>query len=190
MQSSRDMLKMVENMIDYATVNGSAPSPNPSHIDVPATIARLLDNVAPELSAKGLKIENSVESDLSVQSDAAMLGGVLKQILENAIKYSPPDGTIHIATRDRSGGRLEISIADEGPGFPVDPTGTRIDAFDKRGRTNGVVPGAGVGLALAQTYASAIDGKLRLGNSETGGDEVGLVISQNLTAPRPVAAKA
>lgn len=183
MQSSRDMLKMVENMIDYATVNGSAPSPNPSEIDVPATVGQLLENVVPELAAKDLKVDNNVESGLCVWSDAVMLQGVLKQILENAIKFSPTNGTIHIVTRNRPGGQVEIAISDDGPGFPVDPPGTEIQPFDKRGRANGVIPGVGVGLALAQTYASAIDGKLRLGNSAEGGAEVGLVIRRNLSGP-------
>jgi signal transduction histidine kinase len=187
LKSSRDMLKMVENMIDYASVNSSAPSPRLSDIDVQAPVAQLLGSVASELAEKDLKIDNRVQSGLVVRSDVVMLQGVLKQILENAIKFSPPEGTIHIVTRDRAGGQLEIAISDEGPGFPVDPAGTRIQPFDKRGRANGVIPGVGVGLALAQTYASAIDAKLRLGNGPEGGAEVGVVIGRTL--PQSTAVK-
>ncbi|MGM0896529.1 MAG: sensor histidine kinase [Bacillota bacterium] len=122
----------------------------------------LKDVVAPEVRElmawcreKQLEIELD-GLDITVMSDKKWVRFVLRQILSNAVKYSPEGGTIHISARTDSTGHRILTVQDEGPGIP-DHDLPRI--FDK-GFTGGTGrlhnAATGLGLYLAKTVSDKI----------------------------------
>jgi two-component system sensor histidine kinase KdpD len=93
---------------------------------------------------------------------------ILVTLVENAHKYAPTDTVIELNAR-RSGERIEVTVADRGPGIPLSE---RERAFEPFNRSPGLPPdvgGAGLGLAIARRLAEAQGASLRYESREGGG---------------------
>ena len=103
-----------------------------------------------------------------VHADAQRLGRAISNMLDNACKWSPPDGRVEVSVAD--GG---VTVRDHGPGFPAGDLDKVFDRFwradDARGK-----PGSGLGLAIVQRVAEEHDGNALASNAEDGGAVVSL----------------
>ncbi|HYA61565.1 MAG TPA: ATP-binding protein, partial [Candidatus Sulfotelmatobacter sp.] len=115
--------------------------------------------------AKNITLASSIEPDLPLQADEVLIGRMLLNLLDNAIKYSPSGSKVELACR-REGEQYLISVSDTGPGIPADLQPRIFERFfraDKaRSRSEGDTGGAGLGLAIARWIAEAHHGRLEL----------------------------
>lgn len=112
-------------------------------------------------------IETSYEADaVPVVIDVDRMQQVLTNLLDNAAKMSPPNGTIEVRVW-REGERALVSVTDQGPGLSPE---LRDRVFDKfvRGR-DASVTGTGLGLYISRQILLAHDGTIRVGTSPEGG---------------------
>lgn len=99
--------------------------------------------------------------------DAVLIERVLWNLLENAIKYSPPDSPVELAIR-QADGQLEIAVCDSGPGLPVGDTATLFNVF-QRGQAESDIAGVGLGLSISRTIVAAHEGEISASNRLGGG---------------------
>jgi two-component system sensor histidine kinase KdpD len=105
----------------------------------------------------GRRIETALPEDLPlVPFDAVLLQQVLVNLLENAIKYTPPATTILVGAR-LADGAVEVEVADDGPGLPP---GTEDRVFEKFYRDTRTGRGFGLGLAICQAIVGAHGGRI------------------------------
>jgi two-component system sensor histidine kinase KdpD len=84
--------------------------------------------------------------------DASQMERALANLLQNAIKYSPPGSPIGISARITASNELEFTIDDEGPGIPAEDRERIFEPFfRKRTARQSNVPGHGLGLAICQS---------------------------------------
>jgi signal transduction histidine kinase len=93
-----------------------------------------------------------VAEGLNVAGDRELLGQMVANLLENAMKHSPPDATISLIAARRAG-TAEIEVADNGPGIPAAEHG-RVFARFYRLEHSRSTPGSGLGLSLVQAIAA------------------------------------
>ncbi|HVM74242.1 MAG TPA: ATP-binding protein [Candidatus Saccharimonadales bacterium] len=141
-------------------------------------------------TAKNITLNPSLEPDLPIHADEALLGRMLLNLLDNAIKYSPANTTVELACR-REGDSYAIRIADQGHGIPPELQSRIFERFfraDKsRSRAETERGGAGLGLSIARWIAEAHHGRLEL----TRSDSTGSLFTVTLPAPaKPVGAAA
>jgi signal transduction histidine kinase len=141
----------------------------------PLTLERLaLDEViaavrarfAPTLASHGFTLEVVACAEAIVMVDRALLGVMLDNVLDNAMKYSPDGSQIRIAAEPAARGWL-LSISDRGPGIaPEDRSG----AFGRFNRLNSAadIDGAGLGLAIVSDIAGRLDIAIRLETPDWG----------------------
>lgn len=103
---------------------------------------------------------------LAVEGGREELLTILDNLVSNAIKYSPANGTIRIAA-SQAGEQAVIDIIDAGPGIPAADRERIFEPF-YRGRTTRGVTGVGLGLAIAQQFVLAHRGTLELVDSTSG----------------------
>jgi signal transduction histidine kinase len=125
---------------------------------------------------EGHTIVNNVAPDLIVDADAHLLRLALRQLLDNALKYSPATSTIEIdAARSAGGnanadanGEVQIAVCNSGPAIPEHEQRRIFERF-YRGAQARHVPGTGMGLAIVQQIAQAHGGELTV-SSAPGAD--------------------
>lgn len=99
--------------------------------------------------------------------DAVLIERVLWNLLENAIKYSPPEMPIEIEVRQIDSW-VEISVADSGPGLPPGNIEDLFGVF-RRGESESSIPGVGLGLSIARSITEAHGGTIDADNRRGGG---------------------
>jgi two-component system sensor histidine kinase KdpD len=163
---ARDMSELVSNVLDLMRFDsGHVPLHRQwETLDDLAGIA--LGRVEPRLGTRRVSVE--LPADLPpVYVDAVLFTQVLVNLLENAAKHTP-DGTEVRITGDASDGQVTVVVEDDGPGLPPgDPDG--LFAKFQRGRSEGDVPGAGLGLAICRAIVRAHGGRISAANREGGG---------------------
>ena len=119
-------------------------------------IAEAIHIQTPLAAAKGQRLESDVPPDLPpAWADMELIGQVLQNLVDNAIKFAPPGGAIRVTTRqwtDRDRPTLLVSISDTGPGIP-DEIKNRLFGRFVRGRQKG--HGSGLGLAFCKLAIEA-----------------------------------
>ncbi len=126
-------------------------------------LVELYDAVAEE-AGQGLEAE--IPEHLSMFGDRDMIQQAVANLLDNALKFSPPGRAIRLeAHRDAHG--ISITVADHGPGIP-EADRTRATERFFRGETARSTPGSGLGLALVQAVAVLHGGTLTLEDNEPG----------------------
>ena len=137
--------------------------------------ARAMHAVAERRTVR-IELLRLVEAPL--EGDPDLLGRLLLNLLDNAVKYSPPGGTVVVAM-DRQNGMCHVSITDTGPGIPVEARERVFERFFRveesrtsvsEGETDRV-SGTGLGLAIARLIAEMHAGRLDLVDSRPGRTE-------------------
>lgn len=122
--------------------------------------------------AKNITLAASIEPDLSIHADEELLGRMLLNLLDNAIKYSPRDSTVEVRCR-REGDQYVVAVSDRGPGISPELHSRVFERFfraDKaRSRAEGESAGAGLGLSIARWIAESHHGRLELTRSDSSG---------------------
>ena len=140
--------------------------------DVVDEAARAVQSLARE---RDVRVQLLPLEDSPYDGDADLLGRVLLNLLDNAIKHSPPGGTVTLALT-RTAHEYHVAVTDEGAGIPPEAQSQIFERFfraDKaRSRTSGdATAGAGLGLAIGRWIAEAHGGRLELVKSGANGAE-------------------
>jgi signal transduction histidine kinase len=125
--------------------------------------------------------------------DADLLGRLLLNLLDNAIKHSPDGGVIQVRL-SRRGSEYHVSVTDQGPGIPPESRDRVFERFfradEARARDeNGDTTGAGLGLAIARRIAEMHGGTLDLVDSRTGHTEFRFTVPVPAATPVPAEAE-
>jgi two-component system sensor histidine kinase KdpD len=127
---------------------------------VTATLRKL------ERRLDGHPVLRGVPQSLTVDADRELLGLALRQLLDNALKYSPPTSTIDIHARGN--GTVDIAVHNSGSTIPEHEQARIFERF-YRGSQVRHVPGSGMGLAIVQQIAAAHGGVLTVSTSSDMG---------------------
>jgi signal transduction histidine kinase len=150
----------------------------------PLDLAELIDEaveaVEPLATTKGVRFTTELDGPIPVIGDDGALGRVLRNLFDNAIRFSPEDGVVTIENRSTES-ELRIAVVDEGPGFPKSFVAHAFDRFTQADDARSAPGGAGLGLAIARTLVEAHGGSIEI-VSRQGGD---VTIHLPPTSPAP-----
>ena len=120
-------------------------------------LAELYGAVAEE---RGLVLELQLGRPLQLRGDRDLIQQAIANLLDNALKFSPPGGTVRLSA-ERVAGTLKLAVADSGPGIPQGDVERAADRFF-RGESARNTPGFGLGLTLVRAVAQLHGGTLAL----------------------------
>lgn len=175
---ARRTARLVDNLLEMAKLESGRVALRKDWQSVEELAGGALAALAPSLTGRDVAIDVAADVPL-VSCDAVLVERVLVNLVENAVKYSPPGSPIRVAAV-RAGDRVEVSIEDRGPGLPKGREQTIFDKF-ARGNAESDVPGVGLGLAIARAIVEAHGGSIR-GEAREGG---GARFTFTLPAPEP-----
>ncbi len=141
-----DLSKMEAGMMTYQFDRGN----------VAPLIDRVMVEMQPLVEAKNIHFENETASDLPVaRMDAERIAQALRNLVSNAVKFTPEGGRITVSARSVDGG-IEIRITDTGPGIPRERLTTIFEKFQSMDRTKGT----GLGLTIVKHIITAHGGRV------------------------------
>jgi two-component system sensor histidine kinase KdpD len=174
--------RLVGNILDLAKVRAGAlvPAKEPTAID--EIVESVLHRMAPRLAH--VRVRTLFRPDLpEIPVDPVQLDQVLTNLLENAVRYSPPEGEILISVSpwERA---VQVRIADHGPGIAPEDHERVFEAF-YRGDASDGRSGSGLGLAIARAIVLAHGGRIWIEGAPSGGTAI--VFELPMTDAEPIA---
>jgi two-component system, OmpR family, sensor histidine kinase KdpD len=161
--------RLVGNLLDMSRIEGGALKPEKEWYPVDELIHDVLGHMQPLL--QGRTVITNLPDDLSpVELDYLQMDQVLTNLIENAVRYTPPSSPIEISSQVKNGYML-ISVADRGPGIPPADIERIFDKFYRvlSTQNKAVRSGSGLGLAVCKGLVEAHGGRIWAENREDGG---------------------
>ena len=152
-------------LLDHAMITFRADHLERQPLDLAALAGDLVQRLSPIAEMKDLELRLEGEAPVACAGDPILLQNALRNLIDNAVKFSPAESVISIrVTADPPA----VAVCDRGPGFPEDEIGDLAQRF-RRGRNAGGIIGSGLGLTIASDVARAHGGTLTLLNRKGGG---------------------
>jgi signal transduction histidine kinase len=158
-QESDRLGRLVENVLDFSRMEEGRKEYRFEPLDLGPWLRTLAAGFASERPSAGTVIDADVPNGLPVISaDREALGSAVRNLLDNAVKYSPGEETVWLEARGE-GGQVRISVRDKGIGIAESDRKHIFDRFYRAGgETSKRVKGAGLGLSLVQHIVRAHGG--------------------------------
>ncbi len=152
--------------------------------DVNAVVERALHSLHARIEERGLTVERSLAADgAATPVDLELIERVAHQLLDNAVKFTPPEGTIRVATGPLGGsGGVHLSVEDSGPGVPPEYLPHIFEPFYRVDEARSRGTGTGLGLAMVRAIVRLHGGTIRASNVAGQG---GARFDIDLPAPQP-----
>lgn len=179
--------RLVEQLLALARQEAAATPTEP--VDLRAVAQLALADVAAAAQARGTDAGLLDSDAATVPGNAEALRMLVRNLLDNAIKYTPPGGQVDVQVRAQSDGHaVRLTVEDSGPGIDPEHRDRAVQRFVRVGSSDSstAATGSGLGLAIVQAIAQRHGAVVELGASERlGGLRVAVVF-----APEKVAASA
>ncbi len=168
--NSDRLFDMIEDLLDLARFEGGAALIEKK----PVSSQRLVEEVAEQerelVVSRGLKLSMQIEPFLPrVEISRTRIDQVFANFLSNAVKYSPPAGTITLIARREGANMVRFIVRDEGPGVPKELRRRIFEKFYRVPESRG--DGAGLGLSIAREIVLAHGGSIGVDCEEGKGSE-------------------
>jgi signal transduction histidine kinase len=165
MQQCVDRLSnTIQNLLDITALETGRMRFASVPYDVAAIVREVCAERRPGVEEAGLRLVTAVAADdCRAIGDPQRLSRAVAELVANAVEFTPSPGAVGVRVRAVEGDRVEICVADTGPGIPADRVGRVFEAFYQvDGSVTREHGGVGVGLAIARRTAQGLGGDLRV----------------------------
>jgi len=160
------MNRLVDNLLDMARLQSGSVKLKAEWQSIEEIVGGALYSLRYSLSNHDISTDVPVSLPL-LRCDAALIERVIANLLENATKYVPVGGKIHIAAEQHND-TIEVAVEDDGPGVTRDQERMIFEKFS-RGAIESPIPGVGLGLAICRSIVEAHRGGMWLEERASGG---------------------
>jgi len=154
--------RRLQELIDDAVEMGRLDSENIEVQVEPSNVAEIVREVVaamrPEIDGRPLNVVCD-ENRSAIAIDQRLVRLAIKQLLDNALKYSPPDAPVTVQVHDGNG-TITVAVTDHGSGISAQEQSRIFDRLYRSPSVQSQVPGSGLGLSIAQNIARAHRGDL------------------------------
>jgi signal transduction histidine kinase len=165
---SQRMRHQVDELLELARMQAGQLKFDHERVSVKELLEHCLEIFNVPAEEKGVAFKTNVEAALTVIGDFERLEQVFSNLLDNAIKNSPPKGEVLIGARQSQDNYIEVRVSDNGPGIPPEQLPYVFERFYQAG---GMRTGVGLGLAIAREIVLAHGGSIEARSSPGEGAE-------------------
>jgi len=154
------------SLLSIAQVESGEPRKNWEEFSLDALLADLADTYEIVATEEKLNWEYDVSDALSINGNRQLIAQLFTNLLDNAVKYSTKNGTIHVnAFRENS--QIKVTIRDNGPGIPKEEYNNVFKRFHRLDNARST-EGNGLGLSLVKAAADLHNAKIQLDDNKPG----------------------
>jgi heavy metal sensor kinase len=170
LEEADNLARLTENLLALTRLDAGASSRAEEPTEVSALVAEVVDCLHVLAEEKDQEIRLDVEPGITVSIDRVTIRQALINILDNAIKYSPPHSPISVSVRRAESGDTCIAIEDEGPGIPAAERRKIFERFYRMAQgPQASGTGAGLGLSIALRAVERAGGRIEVSEGKNGG---------------------
>lgn len=168
-QCGRTLLNLVNQLLDLAKLESREVELDMELHDLTGVVRQVLTEFSTLAEEKQIDVRLNFDTEpVMVRIDRDRIGQVVRNLLGNAMKFSPAGGRITIDSTV-SEQQAAVSVVDEGPGIPVDELDSIFDKFVQSSQTNTGAGGTGLGLAICRETIASHGGRIWADNAEPHG---------------------
>ncbi|MEI7842580.1 MAG: response regulator [Gallionellaceae bacterium] len=159
--AGKHLLALVNDLIDLARIEAGKIQLSIMPVALDAVLQESLLMVDFLARKKNIQLSNTecVCSHVTIDADHVRLRQAIVNLLSNAIKYNSAQGKVSVSCRIEAG-KLRVSVADTGPGIPLEKQSRIFEAFDRLGEERGEVEGTGIGLVITKRVIESMGGQI------------------------------
>jgi two-component system phosphate regulon sensor histidine kinase PhoR len=163
------MERLVKDLLRLARLEAGQEVVEVAPCDITALVGGIVSDFAAAAAAKQLAVAVAVAPEAELlNTDAAKLHDIVRNLVENAVNYTPAGGTIDITARV-SDGRFKLSVADTGYGIAPDDIGRVFERFYRVDKSRARPGGTGLGLSIVKHLVQVLGGEVGVENQTGGG---------------------
>ncbi|HEV6966698.1 PAS domain-containing sensor histidine kinase, partial [Roseateles sp.] len=168
--SGQRMLALVNDLLDVSKIESAVGTFDLERCDLRTLVQAVLSELDPLLGQRRLRLDLRLpEEPLSAKVDPMRIHQAIRNVVANAIKFSPEGGTLQIEAVALTPEECRISVADRGPGIPPAELDAIFEAFVQSSQTKDGSGGTGLGLAIARKILEVHGGRITAENRVGGG---------------------
>ena len=176
-------IRLVEQLLVLAREEGSAVTQQAETVDLGEVVRRAVSDMLPQAQPKYIDLGVAKHQPVRVMGQPEALRMLLRNLLDNAIKYTPASGQVDVSI-EMLDGQAVLTVEDSGPGIAAEARPRVFDRFFRASDTQAET-GSGLGLAIVKTIADRHGATLRLDRSDRRG---GLRVELRMPAVTPALA--
>jgi two-component system, OmpR family, phosphate regulon sensor histidine kinase PhoR len=176
---------LVNELLDLSRIESGAVELRPEEFDLAEVAVEAASLLRPRLEAAQVTVDCPEPCGVRVEADRGSVLRVVSNLLDNAIKYSPPGSRIHVELRDE-GELASLSVRDEGPGIAPSDLPRVFERFYK-GDTSRAETGVGLGLAIVKHLVRAHGGTAGVSSPAGSGAVFTVRLPRKFVGSRPAA---
>ncbi|KVN53126.1 hybrid sensor histidine kinase/response regulator [Burkholderia anthina] len=161
------VISIFNALLRLAEIDGGLRRSGFVMVNVPALIAEVVEFYQPVAELKGISLNCSCPQRRTMSGDPQLIAQAVSNLIDNAIKYAPDNGRVTVAVGVSSDNKIEITVADNGPGIRDEEKRMVVQRF-YRGDASRGTPGVGLGLALVAAVAKLHRGTIELHDGDPG----------------------
>jgi two-component system sensor histidine kinase GlrK len=159
-EESNRLIQLVNSLLDLSKLEAGIAAFQFLKADLAPLITRVIREIEPLAEAKGIRIKRDIQESPRVSMDTERILQVLRNLLGNAIKFTPQGGVIEISLQAKDG-VVEVSVTDTGPGIPEEQTAIIFDKFRQAVHEGSrKIQGTGLGLAIVKQIIQSHGGRV------------------------------
>lgn len=165
----REIDRMVTDILQTARSSSASLVTQPHRLHLQPLCREVIQQLQEQINTKGQNLETDLPLDLpAIYADRERIRQVFMNLLDNAIKYTPPGGTLRVSMLHRTSQKVQVSICDTGPGIP-DEKKDQIFEASFRLKRDEAADGYGLGLSVCQRIIQSHYGQIWVTSSTGGG---------------------
>ncbi len=158
-RSGERLFGLIDSILDVARLESGKAELNYQVIDVGDMVREAVEQVRPVVVGREIRLSFHVPPGLPlIQGDRNLLLRTLTNLLDNALKFTPPEGEVRVTVDRPSADTLRFAVSDTGPGIPLEHQERIFDRFARL--PNEKVKGTGIGLAFCKLAVEAHGGRI------------------------------
>ena len=156
-------IKLIDDLLDLSRITSSKVELKIEGVDLNEAMRQVCAICQPQLAENRVQLKVELDEDVGlISADPARLQQVLWNVLKNAIKFTPPEGTVGVRTARLSPERCEVRVQDSGIGIPADILPRIFNAFEQGdAHITRQFGGLGLGLAISRALVELHGGTIR-----------------------------
>jgi len=153
------VFELLHNLLDWSRLQMGGVTFEPDDLELHALAQASVDLLMPTASEKGIVLSNKV-ADATAHADVEMVNTIVRNLITNAIKFTPADGSVEVTSRP-DGDMVQVTVSDTGIGISAE-TAASLFAIDRKTTTPGTAGeiGTGLGLPLCRELVEMNGGKI------------------------------